>query len=84
MQDEKRGIDTMTGHDLHKAESAQCVEIDKLPPAGSGYISPEEIQGRFPLLRDLSQEQMTILNKKVLRKIDWRLLPMVSLMYLMK
>jgi hypothetical protein len=84
MQDDKRGIDAMTGHDLHKAESAQCVEVDKLPPTGSVYISPEEIQGRFPLLRDLSQEQMSALNKKVLRKIDWRLLPMVSLMYLMK
>lgn len=74
----------MAGHDLAKAESAQCVEIDELPPTGTGYISPEEIQGRFPLLQDLSQEQMTVLNKKVLRKIDWRLLPMVSLMYLMK
>ncbi|KAH7227193.1 uncharacterized protein BKA55DRAFT_697049 [Fusarium redolens] len=47
------------------------------------YISPEDIQGRSPLLRGLSKEQIDTLNKRVLRKIVWRLLPIVNLMYLM-
>ncbi|KAF9776506.1 hypothetical protein IL306_005289 [Fusarium sp. DS 682] len=65
-----------------KIGDVQCVETVDGPP-NNGYISPAEIQGRFPLLRDLSKEQMDALNKRVLRKIDWRLLPIVSLMYLM-
>lgn len=46
--------------------------------------SPQEIQGRYDLLRDLSQGQMDALNKKVLRKIDWRLMPTITIMFLMK
>ncbi|CZT10764.1 related to putative tartrate transporter [Rhynchosporium agropyri] len=45
--------------------------------------SPQEIQGRFPLLRDLNLEQMTTLNKKVLRKLDWRLMPTITIMFLL-
>lgn len=66
-----------------KLREAQCIETTE--PRHTGvYVSPEEIQGRFPLLRDLGQEQMDALNKRVVKKIDWRLMPIVSLMYLMK
>ena len=67
-----------------KLQDAECVESIQGQPSVGAYISPQEIQGRFPLLRDLSKDQMDALNKRVLRKIDWRLLPIVSLMYLMK
>lgn len=48
------------------------------------YISPLEIQARFPTLRELSGDQMDMLNKKVRRIIDWRMMPAVTLMFLMK
>lgn len=47
-------------------------------------ISPEEIQGRFALLRDLNADEMTALNKKVVKTIDWRMMPCVTIMFLMK
>lgn len=72
-------------HDTtEKLQEAQCVESVVTRHEQGAYISPEEIQGRFALLRDLSQEQMAELNKRVVRKIDWRMMPIVSLMYLMK
>jgi hypothetical protein len=63
-----------------KLEAAQCVED---VPTGQ-YVSPLEIQARFPTLRHLSQEQMDALNKKVRSTIDWRMMPAVTLMFLMK
>jgi hypothetical protein len=50
----------------------------------NGVVSQQEIQGRFDLLRDLNPEQMALLNKKVLRKVDWRLMPTITVMFLMK
>jgi hypothetical protein len=49
-----------------------------------GNIPPIEIQARFPLLRDLSETQLAALNKSVLRKVDWHMMPCVTLMFLMK
>lgn len=70
-----------------KKELSECVEtISQNGGYGNEafYIPPEEIQGRFPLLRDLSKEQMEALNKKVVSKLDWRMMPCVTLMFLMK
>jgi hypothetical protein len=47
-------------------------------------ITPLEIQGRFETLRHLSEEQMTALNKKLVRRLDWRLMPCITIMFLMK
>jgi len=47
-------------------------------------ITPQQIQARFDTLRHLSDEDMAALNKKLVRKIDWRLMPCVTLMFLMK
>lgn len=58
-------------------------ETTKRPVKGT-YIAPEEIQQRFELLREKSPEQMEALNKNVLKKIDWHLMPCVTLMFLMK
>lgn len=70
-----------------KKELSECVESVS-HNGGYGnegfYIPPEEIQARFPLLRDLSKDQMDALNKKVVSKLDWRMMPCVTLMFLMK
>jgi MFS family permease len=50
----------------------------------AGYVnSPREIQSRFDLLRDLSAEEMEKLNKTVLKKVDWRMMPTITIMFLM-
>lgn len=49
-----------------------------------GPITPYDIQARFDTLRDLNTTQMDDLNKKVRRKIDWRLMPTITIMFLMK
>jgi hypothetical protein len=51
---------------------------------GHHNITPQEIQARFETLRDLNEEQMVALNKRVLKIIDWRLMPCITLMFLMK
>ncbi|KAL5002817.1 major facilitator superfamily domain-containing protein [Aspergillus recurvatus] len=56
---------------------------EKQHSAQGAYIAPEEIQARFDLLRSLSPGQMDALNKQVLRKIDWHMMPCVTLMFLM-
>lgn len=50
-----------------------------------GYLnSPREIQNRFELLRDLDDDEIRKLNKSVVKKIDWRLMPTITIMFLMK
>lgn len=39
---------------------------------------------RYPLLRDKSEDELKLLNKKVLRKLDWKFLPTITAMLLMK
>ncbi|KIW14293.1 hypothetical protein PV08_07075 [Exophiala spinifera] len=56
-------------------ESSQQIE--------NGVLTPAQIQHRFETLRDLDDEQMAALNKKVVKKIDWRLMPCITLMFLM-
>ncbi|KAB8268849.1 major facilitator superfamily domain-containing protein [Aspergillus minisclerotigenes] len=58
-------------------------EYNKQQPPEGVYIPSEEIQARFELLRYLSPEQMDALNKRVLKKIDWHMMPCVTLMFLM-
>lgn len=47
-------------------------------------ITSQQIQARFETLKDLSEEQMAALNKKLVRRLDWRLMPCITLMFLMK
>jgi hypothetical protein len=44
----------------------------------SENVSPADIQARFPLLENLDESQMAALNKRLLRRIDWRLMPMIT------
>ncbi|KAF2174006.1 hypothetical protein M409DRAFT_62190 [Zasmidium cellare ATCC 36951] len=58
-------------------------KIDVVVDATELQPSPSQIQSRFETLRDLDDEQMATLNKKLLRKIDWRLMPTITIMFLM-
>jgi hypothetical protein len=51
---------------------------------GSGQITPRQIQARFETLKDLTEEEMVALNKRLVKRIDWRLMPCITLMFLMK
>ncbi|PVI06863.1 MFS general substrate transporter [Periconia macrospinosa] len=46
-------------------------------------ITPQQIQSRFETLKDLTEEQMDALNKRVVKRLDWRLMPIITLMFLM-
>lgn len=72
---------------------ADCVQLED--PAGSSDsslekleqrrdITPRDIQARFNLLRDLSDEEMEKLSKTLVKKIDWRMMPTITLMFLMR
>lgn len=71
--------------DTKETLDAQWVEKAAIeePPEGT-YISPEQIQARFDLLRDLGKEKMDDLNKRVVSKLDWRMMPCVTMMFLMR
>ena len=62
-------------------EIEEAVDLQKTSPAEE--ITPRAIQNRFDLLRDLTDDEMAALNKKVVRKLDWRLMPCITIMYLM-
>lgn len=42
------------------------------------------LRQRYPLLANASQEKLDQLNKAVLRKLDWRFLPVITAMLLMR
>jgi hypothetical protein len=64
-------------------EKMADAEFKEVAPE-NGVITPQQIQWRFETLRHLSEEQMTALNKKLVSKLDWRLMPCITLMFLMK
>lgn len=47
-------------------------------------VTPRAIQNRFDLLRDLTDEEMEALDKRVVKKLDWRMMPIITIMYLMR
>ena len=69
--------------DISMEEKKADVEFKEVSPE-SHNITPQQIQSRFETLRHLSDDQMTALNKKVVSKLDWRLMPCITLMFLMK
>lgn len=77
------GTDDVFDQNLKEKVGAECVE-DVTGGERGGYISPIEIQARFASLRDLSSGDMDRLNARVRKIIDWRMMPCVSIMFLMK
>lgn len=67
--------------DVARVEEAELKGYENPQP---GRATALEIQARFDSLRDLSPEQMEALNKKVLKRIDWRLMPTLTIMFLLK
>ena len=65
-------------------EKMADAEFKEVLPENNAQITPQQIQARFDTLRDLSAEQMAALNKKLVSKLDWRLMPCITLMFLMK
>ena len=45
---------------------------------------PREWLERYPLIKDKSPEELRALEKSLVRKLDWKFLPMVSIMLIMK
>lgn len=43
-----------------------------------------EYLARYPALAGKTEEELAKLNKSVLRKLDWKFLPCITLMLLMK
>ncbi|UNI25024.1 hypothetical protein JDV02_010732 [Purpureocillium takamizusanense] len=68
--------------EAHRIEETSLAATLPLPP-GCTYTTPRAIQERFPTLRSLSDADMASLNARVRRRIDWRMMPCTSAMYLM-
>jgi hypothetical protein len=49
----------------------------------AGSALDDEILNRYPLLVGKSEVEMALLNKKVLKKLDWYFLPCITFMLLM-
>lgn len=47
-------------------------------------VQRDEYLERFDLIKDKSPEELKALEKSLVRKLDWKFLPMVSLMLIMK
>jgi hypothetical protein len=63
-----------------KMASAEFKEV----AVGSSPITPQQIQARFETLKDLNEEEMAALNRRLVKRLDWRLMPCITLMFLMK
>lgn len=74
----------MTNQPIHAVDEKMADAEFKEVAAESHLITPQQIQARFETLRDLSEEQMAALNKKLVKRLDWRLMPCITLMFLMK
>ena len=66
-----------------KSDGASIEKIDVVIQTTEN-TSPAAIQARFTTLCDLDDEQMAALNKRVLRRIDWRMMPTIPIMFLLK
>lgn len=60
-------------------ESAEIVKIENAAPADASVWIQQ-----YPLLREKTEEELAALNKAVLRKLDWKFLPCITIMLLMK
>lgn len=74
----KSAAPSIVDHDEKSKAEAETQQIE------GGVLRPAQIQHRFDTLRDLSDEQMAALNRRVVKKIDWRLMPCITIMFLMK
>jgi hypothetical protein len=55
-----------------------AVELVEVAPEGCPYLE------RYPLIKDKSPEELKAIEKALVRKLDWKFLPMVTAMLMMK
>lgn len=67
-------------HDSTPKGSIEIVKIEDAQPNSEARLWIQQ----YPLLKDKSEEELAALNKAVLRKLDWKFLPCITLMLLMK
>lgn len=65
---ERASADGLSRSSLEKSKNIELVE------KAEGNTLADEILNRYPLLVGKSEEDMASLNKKVLRKLDWKFL----------
>ena len=73
-------------------DAAECVQLEDSGLSDPSVekleqhrdTTPRDIQARFELLRDLSDGEMERLNKRLVKKIDLRMMPTITLMFLMR
>lgn len=77
--------------DLPKEHTEEIENVEHDPKAivhsNKGDLNEEEIwalRQRYPLLAAASQEKLDALDKAVLKKLDWKFLPIITVMLLMK
>jgi hypothetical protein len=66
----------------HESTPKGSVEIIKVEHAEMNVNA--RYQQQYPLLADKTEEEMKALNKAVLKKLDWKFLPCITVMLLMK
>jgi hypothetical protein len=68
----------MTRDSIEK-QSSEIVKVeDAAPDVNASYLQ------RYPLLADKNEDEIKALNKAVLKKLDWKFLPCITVMLLMK
>lgn len=65
----------MGADSFHKGDAQEYIENAQPPDP---YLT------NYPLLQAKTPEELDALNKSVVRKLDWKFLPMVTMMLLMK
>jgi hypothetical protein len=59
------------------------VDLEQTESMEAGTMEEIVLQ-RYPLLVNKSKEELAALNKKVVKKLDWKFLPCITMMLLMK
>ena len=80
-------LDGRTRHSSRASSTKDAtIEFDKQAVGHVEVVDHSErvLLDRYPLLKDLSQEELVKLDKTVVKKLDWVFLPCVTLMLLMK
>lgn len=74
----------MTTPSFHHSDDNEKGDVKFAENVADSTPSPWEIQQRFETLRELSDGQMTDLNIRVRKIIDWRMMPCITVMFLMR
>lgn len=77
---DRQSIDASARPSLDKKNQ----NVEHVEKTGGSEDLAAEILQRYPLLVEKSAEELAELNKKVLRILDWKFLPCVTVMLLMK